>query len=104
MDTLEQKFEHQDYLLYFQSYDEAKTVKRKPRNQATEAGDIQHTGQPLDFSFLKLQDVQALKKERPRAGVRKPIEKEEDEEDSKKEQSGPAVEEKLDDKDKAKSD
>ena len=39
-----------------------------------------------------------MKKERPRAGVRKPIEKEEDEEDAKKEALNPALEEKADDK------
>ena len=47
-------------------------------------GKIEHAGEPLDFSFLKLQDVNSLRKERPRAGKRKPIEKDEEEEDSKK--------------------
>lgn len=58
--------------------------KWKPRTDATRPGKIEHSAQPLDFSFLKLQDVQSLKKERPRAGKRKPIEKDEDEEDAKK--------------------
>ena len=45
---------------------------------------IEHYGPPLDFSFLKLQDVISLRKERPRAGKRKPIEKDDDEEETKK--------------------
>ena len=59
-------------------------------------------GNPLDFSFLKLQDIESkfnhniyeglnilqltflgLKKEEPRAGKRKPVEENEDEEDKK---------------------
>ena len=48
------------------------------------AGVIEHSGPPLDFSFLNLQEVTSLRKERPRAGKRKPIEKDEDEEDAKK--------------------
>mmetsp|Transcript_29847 Transcript_29847/g.45574 ORF Transcript_29847/g.45574 Transcript_29847/m.45574 type:complete len:299 (+) Transcript_29847:94-990(+) len=56
----------------------------KERPLATIPGKIDHAGPPLDFSFLKLQDVQSLRKERPRAGTRKPIEKDEDEEDAKK--------------------
>jgi hypothetical protein len=50
--------------------------------------------QPLDFSFLHLQNVESnknnfmsvigLKKEEPRAGKRKPIEESEDEEETKK--------------------
>jgi len=51
-------------------------------------GKIEHFGAPLDFSFLKLQDVASLKKKRPRAGKRKPIEKDEDEDDVKKDQAG----------------
>jgi len=54
-------------------------------------GKIEHFGAPLDFSFLKLQDVASLKKKRPRAGKRKPIEKDEDEDDVKKEQAGAAM-------------
>jgi hypothetical protein len=37
---------------------------------------------------LKLQDVLSLRKKRPRAGKRKPIEKDEDEDDVKKDQAG----------------
>lgn len=48
-------------------------------------GNIRHNDKPLDFSYLKLQDVFALRKEKARAGHRKPVEKEEDEEDTKKE-------------------
>ena len=51
-------------------------------------GKIEHFGAPLDFSFLKLQDVASLKKKRPRAGKRKPIEKDEDEDEIKKDQAG----------------
>ena len=48
-------------------------------------GKIDHNGPPLDFSFLNLQDVVSLRKERPRpGGKRKPIEKDDDEEDTKK--------------------
>ena len=48
-------------------------------------GKIDHNGPPLDFSFLNLQDVASLRKERPRpGGKRKPIEKDDDEEDTKK--------------------
>ena len=59
-------------------------------------GSISHSGKPLDFSFLKLQDVLSLKKERPREGKRKPIEKDEDEEDSKNKDLNPALEDKGD--------
>lgn len=74
----------QDYFIYYQAYDEMRTQRRKLRPQATMPGKIDHFGKPLDFSFLKLQDVQALRKERPRGGKRKPIEKDEEEEDGKK--------------------
>ena len=48
-------------------------------------GKIDHNDKPLDFSFLHLQDVVSLRKERPRpGGKRKPIEKDDDEEDTKK--------------------
>ena len=73
----------QDYLLYMEDYDRLMKKVWKPRTSATCPGKIQHSGPPLDFSFLKLQDVQSLKKERPRAGKRKAIEKDEDEEDAK---------------------
>lgn len=73
-----------DYILYVQEYDEELSKTKKPRTSATIPGKIEHSGPPLDFSFLKLQDVQSLKKERPRAGKRKPIEKDDDEEDNKK--------------------
>jgi hypothetical protein len=43
-------------------------------------GAIKHPDVPLDFSFLKIKEIQALKAERPRGkGKRKPIEKEDDE-------------------------
>ena len=58
------------------------------------AGKIVHEGDPLDFSFLKLQDVTALRKERPRGGKRIAIEKDEEEEDAKKDQVA-AVDEKA---------
>ncbi|CDW82522.1 leucine-rich repeat-containing protein 51-like [Stylonychia lemnae] len=45
---------------------------------------IKVSGNPLDFSFLKLQNIESLKKEEPRSGKRKPIEESEDEEDQKK--------------------
>ena len=72
-----------DYLAYQQLYDQFAKIQRKPRTQATMPGKIDHNGPPLDFSFLNLQDVVSLRKERPRpGGKRKPIEKEEDEEDT----------------------
>ena len=59
-------------------------------------GAIEHEGVPLDFSFLKLTDVESLKRENPRAGVRIPVEIEEDEEEAKKEQAAAlAAEEKA---------
>jgi len=73
-----------DYAYYQMVYEESRTKRFKPRPDATRPGDIEHWGPPLDFSFLKLQEVQSLRKERPRAGKRKPIEKDEDEEDQKK--------------------
>jgi hypothetical protein len=73
-----------DYQVYQQEYAEKKTLRWKPRPAATKPGKISHHGPPIDFSFLKLQDVQSLRKERPRAGKRRPIEKDEDEEDTKK--------------------
>lgn len=54
---------------------------------------IEHFGAPLDFSFLKLQDVVSLRKKRPRAGKRKPIEKDEDEDDVKKDNGGAVLNE-----------
>jgi hypothetical protein len=73
----------------------------KPRSSATiEKVAIQHSGKPLDFSFLKLKDVASLKKEKPREGKRKPIEKDEDEEDAKKNELNPALEDKEGDKPK----
>jgi len=73
-----------DYMVYYQEYDDLKKKVWKPRPDATKAGKIEHFGAPLDFSFLKLQDVISLRKKRPRAGKRKPIEKDEDEDDVKK--------------------
>eukprot|EP00352_Strombidinopsis_acuminata_P006712 CAMPEP_0176359516 /NCGR_PEP_ID=MMETSP0126-20121128/16432_1 /TAXON_ID=141414 ORGANISM="Strombidinopsis acuminatum, Strain SPMC142" /NCGR_SAMPLE_ID=MMETSP0126 /ASSEMBLY_ACC=CAM_ASM_000229 /LENGTH=51 /DNA_ID=CAMNT_0017714363 /DNA_START=75 /DNA_END=230 /DNA_ORIENTATION=+ len=31
------------------------------------------TGKPLDFSFLKITEIAALKKEQGRGGIRKPV-------------------------------
>lgn len=55
---------------------------------------INVSGNPLDFSFLKLTSIDGkfhkihilivLKKEEPRSGKRKPIEESDDEEESKK--------------------
>lgn len=84
MDPIVQQEYQLDYLAYQQIYDEEMAKSRKPRPQATMSGAIEHSGPPLDFSFLNLQDVASLRKERPRAGKRKPIEKDEDEEDAKK--------------------
>lgn len=78
-----QNVDPQDYEIYIRMYDEFKQRSRKPRSQATIPGKIEHHGPPLDFSFLKLQDVQSLRKENPRSGVRKPIEKDDEEEDGK---------------------
>lgn len=61
-------------------------------------GKIQHNGTPLDFSFLKLQDVQALAKERPREGRRKPIQKDDEDEEKAKETQNLALEENQDEK------
>lgn len=55
---------------------------------------IQVSGNPLDFSFLKLTDIESiihyklqiclgLRKEEPRAGKRKPVRESDDEEDKK---------------------
>ena len=63
----------------------------KPRTSATAPGAIEHNAPPLDFSFLGLKDVITLRKERPRAGTRKEIEKDEDEEDAKKEALNPVL-------------
>lgn len=90
-----------DYMVYYQQYDDAKGRRWKPQSDATMPGKIEHFGAPLDFSFLKLQDVASLRKKRPRAGKRKPIEKDEDEDDVKKDQAG-AVN--LEDPDGEKSD
>ena len=62
---------------------------------ATIPGKIVHEGEPLDFSFLKLQDVTALRKERPRGGKRIAIEKDEEEEDAKKDSAAAVVDEKA---------
>jgi len=75
-------------MVYYQQYDEARGKRWKPQSEATMPGKIEHFGAPLDFSFLKLQDVASLRKKRPRAGKRKPIEKDEDEDDVKKDQAG----------------
>ncbi len=90
MDALEQQQDELDFLIYEQMYAESLAVSRKPRTVATAPGKVVHEGTPLDFSFLKLQDVIALAKERPRAGKRIAIEKDEDEEEGKKD-SGAAL-------------
>ena len=46
-----------NYQVYQQTYDEHKQMRWKPRPDATKPGKIQHFGAPIDFSFLKLQDV-----------------------------------------------
>lgn len=46
-----------DYQVYQQLYDEKKQNRWKPRPAATKPGKISHFGPPIDFSFLKLQDV-----------------------------------------------
>ena len=73
-------FDEMDYWAYVQAY-EVKGQRFKARPDATRPGKIDHHGPPLDFSFLKLQEVSSLRKENPRAGKRRPIEKDEDEED-----------------------
>ena len=77
-------------------YAESLQQTRKPRVGATIPGKIIHEGAPLDLSFLKLQDVTALRKERPRGGKRIAIEKDEEEEDAKKDTAAAAVDEKAD--------
>jgi hypothetical protein len=84
MDTVEQQIDDLDFLIYEQMYIEARTMKRKPQSEATVPGGISVEGTPLDFSFLKLQDIKILEKERPRAGKRIAIEKDDDEEEQKK--------------------
>ena len=85
MNSLEEHFDEMDFIIYEQTYAEERVKTRNPRTDATTPGPIEHEGTPLDFSFLKLQDVGSLVKERPRAGKRIPIPKEEDEEETKKE-------------------
>lgn len=46
---------------------------------------------PLDFSFLKLDNINSLIKEPQRSGTRKPIPEDEDEEDTKKNENLPAA-------------
>jgi hypothetical protein len=41
-------------------------------------------GNPLDFSFLHLKDVESLNKENPRSGKRRPCGESDDEDDNKK--------------------
>jgi len=58
---------------------------QKNRNESLITGEtIFVSGNPLDFSFLKLENIEALKKEEPRSGKRKPIEESDDEEEQKK--------------------
>ncbi len=70
-------------------------MRRKPQLDATVPGAVIHEGEPLDFSFLKLQDVKSLEKERPRAGKRIAIEKDDDEEEAKKEKEQKEADEKA---------
>lgn len=77
-------------------YKEALQQTRKPRPGATIPGPIIHEGQPLDFSFLKMQDVTALPKERPRGGKRIAIVKDEEDEDAKKDTAAAVIDEKAD--------
>ena len=53
------------------------------------------SGKPLDFSFMKIDNIAKLRKENERGGLRKPIVQSEDEEDAKKNENGggPASEE-----------
>lgn len=53
------------------------------------------SGRPLDFSFMKIDNIAKLRKENERGGLRKPIVQSEDEEDAKKNENGggPASEE-----------
>jgi hypothetical protein len=88
--------DERDYEIYFRLYDEMRTIRRKFRPQATMPGKIEHNGPPLDFSFLKLEDVHSLRKERPRGGKRKPIEKDEDEEEDQGLDRGAGGEDKND--------
>ena len=81
MESFRLREEEQDYLAYTRQYEEQLATMSKPRSGATEPGKISHSDKPLNFTFMDLQSVQQLKKERPRAGKRKPIEIEEDETD-----------------------
>jgi hypothetical protein len=56
---------------------------KNKKHAATEPGKILHSDKPLNFTFMDIQTVYQLKKERPRAGKRKQIEIEEDETDQK---------------------
>jgi len=53
------------------------------------------SAKPLDFSFMKIDNVNKLRKEHARGGLRKEIVQSEDEEDAKKNENGggPASEE-----------
>jgi hypothetical protein len=44
-------------MVYQETYDRLKAQRWKPRPDATKPGKIVHNGPPIDFSFLKLQDV-----------------------------------------------
>lgn len=87
---IQQQFDN-DFIAYEQIYAENKNIIRKPRPEATKPGKIEHSGKPLDFSFLNLTDVENLKKERARGGKRKPILKDDDEEDQKKDNAHNAL-------------
>jgi len=57
---------------------------------------------PLDFSFLKINDIRILKKEACRGGKRKPIPESDEEEDAKKDTNTPIIEENKQDETKEK--
>jgi hypothetical protein len=44
-------------MAYEEAYERSKDQRMKPRPDATKPGKITHNGPPIDFSFLKLQDV-----------------------------------------------
>lgn len=57
---------------------------------------------PLDFSFLKINNILILKKEDCRSGKRKKIPESDEEEDAKKDTNAPVVEENKQDEAKEK--
>ena len=85
MESFKLKEQEQDYEAYVKLYEERLEAMKRARSSATDQGKIIHSDVPLNFTFMDIQNVQQLKKERPRAGKRKPIEIEEDETDTKNE-------------------